>query len=97
PPYSLSLPDALPILNAVTADGVRDDAIRDGLTPAVADNRFQAAFDAQRKPSKNKWLDHLNMRVAGGAGAWDVRRVGMHDGLHIQDRKSTRLNSSHVA
>src|SRR5439155_26829124 len=89
--YTLSLHDALPILR---------DALPVGVGVDLAGNR-------QRRILLRALVDEL--AVAGraasfrGAAAWNPDQsevvFHLHDAgeIQLQDRKSTRLNSSHVA
>src|SRR5439155_25696218 len=86
--YTLSLHDALPILPS-TSDPATPDCPRGQLRPPPRPLRVQPA----RRPLADPG-DHPAGRRAGYArpGADRPRRD-----VRRQDRKSTRLNSSHVA
>src|SRR5207253_10187998 len=94
PPYPPSLHDALPIyrpLGVASPLEEREDALAHG---ELADAGAHRAHDA----------GHL---VAGAEGQGRLRLIlALHDEdvgevapdrAHVEDRKSTRLNSSHVA
>src|SRR5688500_20029560 len=82
--YHLSLHDALPIFEAarlVVDAGVDDAAVAPGLVPRQRWLLLQHRHGDARKP-----LRHLHRRRQPHEAAAD----------HRQDRKSTRLNSSHL-
>src|SRR5205085_11281367 len=91
PLYTLSLHDALPIFEAVR---LREVAGERRVAAAVRDHRETAAArePAAREPGQQighlaRGVDELDPRCAAGGAH--------HGGVGGQDRKSTRLNSSH--
>src|SRR5690606_41616761 len=82
--YTLSLYDALPILS--------DEAIR-----AVASRTFPRTLRRNAQLFREGDPCHgLDIVVEGKVQVYRASPDGREQVLHVEDRKSTRLNSSHV-
>src|SRR5690606_39984553 len=83
--FTLSLHDALPIYNQLVSPNALPNAkIGHNLTPSAG--RRMHSFD----------LDGLKVIDRANAGTCEKPRRDPGVSKHIRDRKSTRLNSSHV-
>src|SRR5699024_12590174 len=82
--YPLSLHDALPIFRANTH-------LTEDVTQAIA-----AAREAEDWPAAREILDRILENDAIGGGTPICQDTGMAC-VFLEDRKSTRLNSSHVS
>src|SRR5439155_21623510 len=89
--YTLSLHDALPISGQREAGGGAGH-----LDHVVDDLGTRAAVEGEARPSEGG-ADQRDVGAAGHAGAGAQDEVRERRARGIGDRKSTRLNSSHVA